>query len=323
MGLTMEILKVKSLRIFFDTPSGTVKAVDGVSFSLRSGETLGIVGESGAGKSVTALSVMGMAPRLGARFISGEVWYRGRNLFENPGLYRDVRGKKISLIPQEAGAALNPVITVGRQMEELMQVHLGLSARERRVRTAELLESVEIPDPGTTAGMYPHQLSGGTIQRILLAMALSCRPDILIADEPASSLDTTLQGEILRLVGRVKEREGLAVVLISHDLGIIAQNSDRVMVMFGGRLMEYGEVREVLRQPLHPYTTDLLEIYHCLERGLAGNARCRDHSARAAGEAGGCGYAARCDRAGEICRLKRPTPIDFGGRAAACHKLLG
>ena len=323
MGLTMEILKVKSLRIFFDTPSGTVKAVDGVSFSLRSGETLGIVGESGAGKSVTALSVMGMAPRLGARFISGEVWYRGRNLFENPGLYRDVRGKKISLIPQEAGAALNPVITVGRQMEELMQVHLGLAARERRVRTAELLESVEIPDPGTTAGMYPHQLSGGTIQRILLAMALSCRPDILIADEPASSLDTTLQGEILRLVGRVKEREGLAVVLISHDLGIIAQNSDRVMVMFGGRLMEYGEVRKVLRQPLHPYTTDLLEIYHCLERGAAGNARCRDHSTRAAGETAGCGYAARCDRAAEICRLKRPTPKGFAGRVAACHNLSG
>ncbi len=268
LGLSMEILKVNELKTYFNTRYGIVKAVDGVNFCLKRGETLGIVGESGVGKSVTAHTVMGLAWYLGAGVVSGEVWYDGKNLLAYPELYQQVRGKKISLIPQEAGAALNPVLTVEDHLKEMISVHLGLVGRSARLRIYRLLEDVQFPDPHLTAGLYPYQLSGGAVQRVLLAMALSCSPEVIIADEPASSLDTTVQAQILNLLRNIKNRDDLSMILIAHDLGVISQNCNRVLVMYGGCVLETGVASEILRQPRHPYTATLLQIYKSMDGSL-------------------------------------------------------
>ncbi len=316
----MEILKVNDLRTYFQTLAGIVKAVDGVSFSLQRGETLGIVGESGAGKSVTAHTVMGLAGAIGARVVSGEVWYGGKNLLAAPEAYRQVRGKKIALIPQEAGAALNPVLTVADQLGEMLKVHLGLGYAERRVQTRRLLEMAELPDPDLTAGLYPHQLSGGILQRVLLAMALSCAPDIIIADEPASSLDVTVQAEILKLLKDTKDRNGLSMILITHDLGLIYHNCDSITVWCAGRIVEAGFTHEVLSRPLHPYTAALLDVYKCL--GEAGCGKTKGISA--APNDNGCVFTYTCPRAIEVCRDIRPVPVNSDGRrVVACHRMYG
>ena len=316
----MEILKVNNLRTYFETPHGVVRAVDGIGFSLRQGETLGIVGESGAGKSVTALTVMGLAWQIGARLVRGEVWYAGTELLASPGRYQGVRGRKISMIPQEAAASINPVLTVAQQIGELLKVHLGLTAVERRIKICELLERVEISDPELVGRQYPSQLSGGIIQRVLLAMALSCGPDIIIADEPASSLDVSVQSEILKLLDYTKKNSGLALVLIAHDLAVICNNSDRIMVMFQGCVMESGPTKIVLSSPLHPYTVSLLSLYRNLDQvtgdysGLAGSLSnsSRDNT--------GCRYAPRCSRVTGNCLHTRPEPAEVSGdRVVACH----
>lgn len=257
----MQVLRVKNLRTYFKSPHGIIKAVDGVSFELEQGQTLGIVGESGAGKSVTALSVMGLAGRIGAVHTSGEVWFAGMNLFEKPELYQSIRGKRIGLIPQEAGAALNPVLTVGHQFTEMISVHLGLDARQSRSRIAEMLEMVELRDYLRISALYPFELSGGMLQRLLLAMALCCEPDIIIADEPASSLDVTIQAQILQLVKNITYSKGMGMILIAHDLGVISQYSDRIAVMRNGQIMEAGDTLQVLRHPAHPYTKVLRDTY--------------------------------------------------------------
>ncbi len=322
----MEILKVNDLTVYFDTRCRPVKAVDGISFALRRGETLGIVGESGSGKSVTALTVMGLAQSIGARIVSGEVWYDGKNLLSSQDLYRQVRGKKISYIPQEAAPALNPVLQVGKQLGEMLSVHLGLSAGDVRRKTAQLLETVELPQPELVARLYPHQLSGGILQRVLLAMALSCGPDIIIADEPASSLDTTIQAQILRLLGTIKAREGLSLILIAHDLGVIYQNCDRVLIMYGGRIMEAGLTSQILENPLHPYTVSLLETYRCLEEGMKQpglTKSCPPASRENIPDALGCVFAYRCQRAMDICFLKKAPSLTLDdGRTVSCHHLL-
>ncbi|MHB9094078.1 MAG: ABC transporter ATP-binding protein [Eubacteriales bacterium] len=316
----MEILKVNNLRTYFNTTHGLIRAVDGVSFNLRRGETLGIVGESGAGKTVTALSVMGLAARLGAGVTDGEVWYAGKNLLEDPTLYDSVRGRRISLIPQEAGSALNPVLTVGKQVEEMLRVHLSLTSREARSVISRLLESVELPDPGLTARLYPHQLSGGALQRVLLALALCCEPDIIIADEPASSLDVTLQAQVLMLIRNTKARQGLSMVLIAHDLGVISQNSDRVLVMYGGRVLEAGPTPKVLGGPLHPYTMALLEIYRVMDQGMGEVSLTRAYPPKIYGNNRGCVFADRCQKAADLCWAERPEPQPVGeDRVVACH----
>ena len=218
----MQILRVKSLKTYFNSPYGLVKAVDGVSFELERGQTLGIVGESGAGKSVTALSIMGLSREIGAAHCSGEVWFDGDNLFGKPQLYAGIRGKRIGLIPQEAGNALNPVMTVGCQLEEMISVHLGLDIKKSRYRIAEFLKMVELQDYTRVSALYPFQLSGGMLQRVLLAMALCCEPDIIIADEPASSLDVIIQSQILKLIKNITKSKGLSMILIAHDLGVIS-----------------------------------------------------------------------------------------------------
>ncbi len=322
----MEILRVNDLRVYFETGRGPVKAVDGISFGLNRGETLGIVGESGSGKSVTALSIMGLAQKIGARIVSGEIWYDGENLLGQPHAYRKVRGKKISYIPQEAGPALNPVLRVGKQLGEMLAAHLGLSAREVRIRTAELLEKVELPDPHLVARLYPHQLSGGILQRVLLAIALSCSPDIVIADEPASSLDTTIQAQILKLLRAIKEREGLSVILVAHDLGVVYQNCDRILIMYGGRIMESGPTRQVMENPFHPYTVSLLETYRYLEDGMQQHEpvkRCLPPSSENVPHIPGCIFAYRCLMARETCFFKNPSFLKLNDeRTVSCHHLL-
>lgn len=316
----MEILKVNDLKTYFETHHGVVRAVDGISFSLRQGETLGIVGESGAGKSVTALTVMGLAWQIGARLVSGEVWYAGTELLASPGRYQRIRGRNISMIPQEAAASLDPVLTVEQQIGELLKVHLGLSSGERRIKIYELLAKAEISDPELVGRQYPSQLSGGIIQRVLLAMALSCGPDIIIADEPASSLDVSVQSEILKLLDYTKKNSGLALVLIAHDLAVICNNSDRIMVMFRGCVMESGPTDIVLGGPLHPYTDSLLSLYKNLDQGTSDYSGFTGSLLNSDGDNAGCRYASRCSRVTGNCLHTRPAPVEVSGdRVVACH----
>ena len=318
----MEILRVNNLKTYFKTTHGTVKAVDGVSFSLNRGETLGIVGESGVGKSVTAHTVMGLARNIGAGIVDGEVWYEGKDLFADHGLYGQVRGAKIALIPQEAGTALNPVMTVGDQLGEVLSVHLALSGSEKQQRIVQLLGLVELPNPSQTARLYPFQLSGGALQRVLLAIALSCGPEIIIADEPASSLDTTIQAQILGTIRDIKRKSELSMILIAHDLGVISQNCDRLLVMYGGRVMESGLTSEILRQPLHPYTIELLEIYRCLDEGDLGCDFNKGYLPSSYEDVPGCAFAGRCRQARDRCRTERPAPLIINdNRTVSCHFL--
>ena len=252
------LLNVDHLTTVFDVPSGSVPAVDDVSFEIRAGETLGLVGESGSGKSVTAFSIMRLVQRPG-RIKSGRVLFNGRDLLELPEReMQKVRGAEVSLIFQEPMTALNPVFTIGDQLRETLLVHGRANKRDARTQAVALLEAVRIPDAASRVRDYPHQLSGGMRQRVLIAMALACRPSLVIADEPTTALDVTIQAEILDLLREMKRALGLSLLLITHDLGVIAGTADRVAVMYAGRIVEMGPVGEVFRRPQHPYTRGLL-----------------------------------------------------------------
>ncbi len=252
------MLDVSHLTTVFDLPSGSVPAVDDVSFEVREAETLGLVGESGSGKSVTAMSIMRLVQPPG-RIASGSIRFKGRDLLKLPEPeMRAVRGADIALIFQEPMTALNPVFTVGDQIAETLLVHGKATRAGARSRAVELLASVRIPDAAARVRDYPHQLSGGQRQRVLIAMALACRPSLIIADEPTTALDVTIQAQILDLLREMKTAYDLSLLLITHDLGVIAETADRVAVMYAGRIVEHGPVRDVLRNPQHPYTRGLL-----------------------------------------------------------------
>jgi oligopeptide/dipeptide ABC transporter ATP-binding protein len=252
------LLIVERLTTVFDVPGGLVKAVDDVSFEVRAGETLGLVGESGSGKSVTALSIMRLVQPPG-RIAGGSVRFKGRGLLElREKEMQAVRGADISLIFQEPMTALNPVFSVGDQIAETLLVHRRASRRGAKARAVELLEAVRIPDAGARVKDYPHQLSGGMRQRVLIAMALACSPSLVIADEPTTALDVTIQAQILDLLREMKSAFNLSLLLITHDLGVIAETADRVAVMYAGRIVEQGPVRAIFREPQHPYTRGLL-----------------------------------------------------------------
>ncbi|HAK55788.1 MAG: ABC transporter ATP-binding protein [Vicinamibacterales bacterium] len=251
------LLEVDGLTTVFGA-EGELTAVDDISFTVRAGETLGLVGESGSGKSVTALSIMRLVESPG-RIAAGTIRLRGRNLRAiSEREMREVRGGEIALIFQEPMTALNPVFSVGSQVAEALLVHKRVDRRGVRDAVVELLESVRIPDPGLRYDDYPHQLSGGLRQRVMIAMGLACRPALLIADEPTTALDATLQAQILDLLGDLKERFALSVLLITHDLGVMAETADRVAIMYAGRIVEQGTVRDIFRRPKHPYTRGLL-----------------------------------------------------------------
>jgi oligopeptide/dipeptide ABC transporter ATP-binding protein len=304
--LTEPLLEVRDLSVRFDTDEGTVHAVDRMSLTLEPGQVLGLVGESGCGKSVTALSVLRLLPDTAT--VSGSVRFEGVDLLRAPRSHlRSVRGRKISFVFQEPMTSLNPVLRVGRQIEEVLREHLDLSRAAARGRTVELLELVHIPDPRRRVDEYPHQLSGGMRQRVMIAMALACDPKVLIADEPTTALDVTIQAGILDLLRELRARLGTAIVLITHNLGVVADLADRVVVMYAGRKAEEAPVEELFAHPQHPYTIGLLGAIP--RPGAARNGKLREIPGRVPSLAelpGYCAFADRCPRADERSRSEVP-----------------
>jgi peptide/nickel transport system ATP-binding protein len=253
------LLDVKNLKTYFFTDEGVVRAVDGVDLYIDKGETLGVVGESGCGKSVTALSIMKLIPQPPGRIVEGNINYDGSNLVDlPPNRMRKIRGKEISMIFQEPMTSLNPVFTVGEQIAEAIRLHEGLGRRDAMDKTVEMLRLVHIPNAERRVKEYPHQLSGGMRQRIMIAMALSCNPNLLIADEPTTALDVTIQAQILELLNELKAKLNMAVMLITHDMGVIAETAQRVVVMYAAKVVEEASADELFKEPLHPYTQGLL-----------------------------------------------------------------
>ena len=313
------LLEVERLTTVFDVGGRALAAVDQVSFTVGTGETLGLVGESGSGKSVTALSILRLVQPPG-RIASGRIRFRGRDLL---GLaereMRALRGAGISLIFQEPMTALNPVFTIGSQLEETLAVHGRASGHAARRQAAELLDAVRMPDPARRLGEYPHQLSGGLRQRALIAMALACRPALVIADEPTTALDVTVQAEILDLLREMKARFGLSLLLITHDLGVIAETADRVAVMYAGRIVEEAPVRALFRDPRHPYTRALLAS---VPDGRAGTPlkAIRGTVPSLGALPPGCAFAPRCADRFEPCDHLPPGATPVGdGRAVRCY----
>ena len=320
------VLAVTELRTHFFTRDGVVKAVDGVSLSLDRGETLGVVGESGCGKSVTALSIMRLVPQASGRIVSGSVHFDGKDLLAlQPAAMRAIRGNRISMIFQEPMTSLNPVMTVGRQIAETVALHQWVARRAARERAIEMLALVRISEPRRRAGEYPHQLSGGMRQRVMIAIAMACTPTILIADEPTTALDVTIQAQILDLMLEMKERTGAAVVLITHDLGVIAETAQRVVVMYAGRKVEEAPVKALFAHPRHPYTRGLMTAIPRLNRGLTETARSRRLTEipgvvpSLIGMAEGCTFAPRCAYTTEQCRVAFPPEVEAApGHFVAC-----
>ena len=256
----MPLLEVTDLRTYFTTDAGVARAVDGVSLQVEAGETLGIVGESGCGKTVMALSILGLIPFPPGEIVAGSsIRFNGEELLDvKPARLREIRGNEISMIFQEPMTSLNPVLTVGHQIEEVLRLHRGLSKREARASGVALLAEVGISEPDQRYDCYPHQMSGGMLQRVMIAIALSCEPRLLIADEPTTALDVTIQAQILDLLVSLQQKHGMALLLITHDLGVVAEVCDRVVVMYGGQVVETGTTEEILSHPKHPYTQGLL-----------------------------------------------------------------
>ncbi|UCF98863.1 MAG: ABC transporter ATP-binding protein [Spirochaetaceae bacterium] len=253
------LLRVQELKTVFHTSEGIVRAVDGVNFEVQTGETLGIVGESGCGKSVTALSILRLIPNPPGRIVGGEVVFRGTNLMAlSEAQMRKIRGNTISMIFQEPMTSLNPVFQVGNQIAEAIRIHQGVTKQVADRQAVEMLNAVGIPSPQVRSREYPHQMSGGMRQRVMIAMAFSCNPRVLIADEPTTALDVTIQAQILNLMSEMKDRTGSSIILITHDLGVIAENAQRVIVMYAGEIVESADVKTLFSNPLHPYTIGLL-----------------------------------------------------------------
>jgi peptide/nickel transport system ATP-binding protein len=314
------ILEIRDLRTSFHTADGVVRAVDGVSWTLARGEILGVVGESGCGKSVTALSIMGLVPDPPGR-VEGSVRLDGHELVGLPeAAMRRIRGNAVSMVFQEPMTSLDPVMRIGRQIAEPLVQHRGMSLKVAQVHAIELLERVRIPEARRRAGEYPHQLSGGMRQRVMIAMALACRPAVLLADEPTTALDVTIQAQILRLMLDLRRSFGTAIVLITHDLGVIAETADRVVVMYAGRKVEEAPVASLFARPRHPYTAGLLGSVPRVDRtGAAPRARLAEIEGMVPAldrEIVGCRFAPRCALASDICRredppleAKRPTHL--------------
>jgi oligopeptide/dipeptide ABC transporter ATP-binding protein len=256
-----KVLEVKDLVVEFRTDRGTVKAVNGVNFDVYKGKTVGIVGESGSGKSVTALAIMGLIPNPPGRIADGQILFNGKSLVNiDAGEMRKIRGNKIAMIFQEPMTSLNPVFTIGNQIEEVLELHQShLSNKERNLKAIDMLRLVGIPSPEKRVGEYPHQLSGGMRQRVMIAIALSCEPDILIADEPTTALDVTIQAQILELMKKLQKELGMGIILITHDLGVVAETCDDVAVMYCGQIVESADVKTLFRHPQHPYTKGLMD----------------------------------------------------------------
>jgi peptide/nickel transport system ATP-binding protein len=320
------VLEVKDLSTWFATPKGIAKAVDGVSFVVRAGETLGIVGESGCGKSVTALSILRLLPQPPAYIVGGEILLQGKNLLDlDEEAMCSIRGNEISMIFQEPMTSLNPVLSVGFQLREAIRLHAGGRERDVQRMAVETLDMVQIPDPRRRLDQYPHELSGGMRQRVMIAMALACRPKVLLADEPTTALDVTIQAQITDLIIALKEKTGTGVVMITHDLGVVAETAQQVLVMYAGGVVEQAPVRELFAIPRHPYTRGLLASVPKLRSSVARGGR-RTPLTEIPGLVPaltnlpqGCRFAPRCAVAKERCQ-REPPPLRTlaPGHAVAC-----
>ena len=318
------LLSVKDLEVAFFTKDGKVSAVNSISYTVDEGDTLGIVGESGCGKSVSAMALLRLLPTPPARIMGGEVVLQGQDLLKLPqSQMHTIRGSKIAMIFQDPMTSLNPVMTVGKQISEAVRVNLGLGARECRDRTIEVLSNVGIPRAVERLGDYPHQFSGGMRQRVMIAMAISCRPKLLIADEPTTSLDVTIQAQIVDLVRRLQQDLGLAVIWITHDLGVIARIAKRLNVMYAGKIIEYGPIKSVFGKPQHPYTMGLLGS---LPRMDASSDQELQFIEGAPPDMvrlpKGCAFAPRCKFRSERCLVEEPQLVAVGDdHMAACIRL--
>ncbi len=326
--MSAPLLEISGLKTQFSSEEGAVLAVDDVSFQLPGGTTLGVVGESGCGKSVTALSIMRLVAEPPGRIVAGEIRFRGTNLLALPEAeMRRIRGNEISMIFQEPMTSLNPVFSVGEQIAEAVRLHQKLSRAPAWLRAIEMLRLVGIPAPEQRAESYPHQLSGGMRQRVMIAMALACNPSLLIADEPTTALDVTIQAQILELIQRLQRERQMAVLLITHDLGVVAETCEQVVVMYAGRVVERAGVRELFATPAHPYTAGLLRSIPSFEGVGSAPAGERRRLLAIPGMVPslralptGCRFRDRCDRAVEVCaRVDPPIELKRAGQLAACH----
>ena len=320
--MTENLIEVKKLVTQFSGKNGTVTAVDGVSFSIKKGKTLGVVGESGCGKSVTSMSILRLIPSHSGKIASGEILFKGKDLTQiTDKEMRQIRGNEIAMIFQDSMTGLNPVMTVGKQLVETITAHTTMEKKEAWEKAEEMLMKVGIPSPGQRLKEYPHQLSGGMRQRVMIAMALSCNAALFIADEPTTALDVTIQAQILELMRELKEKENKSIMLITHDMGVVAEMADDVMVMYAGKEMEYGGVKKIFREPLHPYTQGLLMSIPCLDQ---------DSSERLFNIPGsvpdlndmpkGCRFCTRCNFACDKCFEQEPDLYEVGDQKVRCWK---
>jgi peptide/nickel transport system ATP-binding protein len=322
---TRAFLDVRDLRVHFKTDDGLVRAVDGLSFSLERGSTLGIVGESGSGKSVTSLAIMGLHRGTGSTKMTGEIWLNGQELVSaSADEVRKLRGRSMAMIFQDPLSAMHPFYTVGTQIIEAYRVHNDVSKKEARVRAIEMLDRVGIPQPDKRVDDYPHQFSGGMRQRAMIAMALSCNPDLLIADEPTTALDVTVQAQILDLIRDLQTEFGSAVIIITHDLGVVAELADDILVMYGGKAVEYGNAHALFRNPEHPYAWGLLGSMPRLDREVRERLQpIKGTPPSLINVPPGCAFHPRCGYAftgGIPCRTEVPELIANGStHAVACH----
>ena len=320
-----DLLRIEGLKTYFHTDDGTAKAVDGVNYAIKPGETLGVVGESGSGKSVTALSILQLLPMPPGKFEGGRILFRGEDLLTaGEERLREIRGNEIAMIFQEPMTALNPVFTVGNQIGETVRLHQGLDPEAARERSIEMLRRVGIPAPEQRVDEYPHQLSGGMRQRVMIAMAMACDPSLLIADEPTTALDVTIQAQILDLIKELQEEAGMSVLLITHDLGVVAETAHHVAVMYAGRVVEYASADEIFDRPRHPYTIGLMRSLPDLAVAGERLTTIPGIVPSATNFPSGCRFRTRCPLATDLCTGEVPAlaPVDTGSaHTAACHHL--
>ncbi|MGI9291066.1 MAG: ABC transporter ATP-binding protein [Gammaproteobacteria bacterium] len=317
------LLSVRDLVVEFATEQGTVRAVDGVSFDVHAGETIGLVGESGCGKTVTGLSVLGLIPQPPGRIVSGQILFQGQDLTQlNESAYRNIRGSEISMIFQEPMTALNPVFRIGTQMMDVLQRHQGLTRKQARAAATEMLAKVGIPEPNLRIDEYPHQLSGGMRQRVMIAMALSCNPKLLVADEPTTALDVTTQAQVIEQIVKLQHEFGMAMILVTHDLGVVAETCQRAIVMYCGSVVEKTSVQELFARPHHPYTSGLLGSIPRIRADrptelpvIQGMVPDLLHLPD------GCRFADRCNKVMDRCRTQRPIISELSDASAevACY----
>ena len=320
--MSENLLEVKNLKTYFFTDGGVVKSVDDVCFNVKPGKTLGVVGESGCGKSITSLSIMQLVETPPGKIVGGEIIYNGENLLgKNADEMRKIRGGEIAMIFQEPMTSLNPVFTVGQQIMEALTIHTDMDKNKAKERAIEMLKLVKIPLAEKRFNEYPHQLSGGMRQRVMIAMALSCNPKLLICDEPTTALDVTIQAQILDLINELKEKLGTSIMMITHDLGVIAEVADDVMVMYAGKIVEYGTADQIFETPMHPYTHGLMNCIPKLNdenetrlHVIPGMVPSPDRMPK------GCAFCPRCSEAKKICEEKMPELMEVNGQKVRCFK---